>query len=258
MKNTISRKTTKMAVFCSCVGSTSVDSCCTSPMVMPPQNGPMMLPSPPSTTPAYMMMTYSSPTIGVERIVGGEQPAGDGGDADTERKGDAVGMIDVDAHVGGGLRIVGGRPQRLAEPRAADQQGERDDGRDRDQRGDAPRLVDEDRDKIAPQRAELPGAAGQRRAHRHEDRAEGDQARALDDERDAEREDELREVALALDLRARAAHAPDQGLVDDVADTEQHGARQHGGNIGAEHRSEQRLHAEGSEEIVGAHTCRAS
>src|SRR5262249_25659812 len=58
---TISRNTTKMAAFCSWVGSTRVESCCTSPMVMPPQNAPRMLPMPPSTTPAYMMMTKSRP-----------------------------------------------------------------------------------------------------------------------------------------------------------------------------------------------------
>ena len=36
-KKMISRNTTKMAVFCNCVGSTSVDNCCTRPMVSPPQ-----------------------------------------------------------------------------------------------------------------------------------------------------------------------------------------------------------------------------
>src|SRR5262249_39952797 len=63
-KKMMSRNTTKMAVFCSCVGSTRVDSCCTNPMVSPPQKAPMMLPMPPSTTPAYITMTYSRPTKG--------------------------------------------------------------------------------------------------------------------------------------------------------------------------------------------------
>src|SRR5262249_10896547 len=58
---TIRRKITKIAAFCSCVGSTSVESCWTSPMVIPPQNAPRMLPMPPSTSPAYMMMTKSRP-----------------------------------------------------------------------------------------------------------------------------------------------------------------------------------------------------
>src|SRR6267143_2063547 len=61
---TISRKTTKIAAFCNCTGRTSVESCCTRPMVRPPQNAPTMLPNPPSTTPAYMMITNSSPTSG--------------------------------------------------------------------------------------------------------------------------------------------------------------------------------------------------
>ena len=59
---TIRRNTTKIAAFCSCTGSTSDESCCTSPMVNPPQNAPPMLPIPPSTTPAYMMITNSRPT----------------------------------------------------------------------------------------------------------------------------------------------------------------------------------------------------
>src|SRR5262245_28714357 len=59
---TISRNTTKIAAFCSCTGSTSVESCCTSPIVSPPQNAPTMLPIPPRTTPAYMMITKSRPT----------------------------------------------------------------------------------------------------------------------------------------------------------------------------------------------------
>src|SRR5438045_687387 len=63
-KKMIKRKTTKIAAFCSCVGRISVDICCTRPIVMPPQKAPMMLPMPPSTTPAYMTMTYSTPTKG--------------------------------------------------------------------------------------------------------------------------------------------------------------------------------------------------
>src|ERR1700721_2230183 len=63
-KKMIRRKTTKIAAFCNWVGSTRVDICCTRPMVMPPQKAPMMLPMPPSTTPAYMTMTYSTPTKG--------------------------------------------------------------------------------------------------------------------------------------------------------------------------------------------------
>src|SRR5882672_4409541 len=63
-KKMIRRNTTKIAAFCNWVGSTRVDICCTRPIVMPPQNAPMMLPMPPSTTPAYMTMTYSTPTKG--------------------------------------------------------------------------------------------------------------------------------------------------------------------------------------------------
>jgi hypothetical protein len=54
----------KIAAFCNCVGRISVDICWTRPIVMPPQNAPMMLPMPPSTTPAYMTITYSTPTKG--------------------------------------------------------------------------------------------------------------------------------------------------------------------------------------------------
>src|SRR4029079_8785371 len=63
-KKMIRRNTTKIAAFCSCVGKISVDICCTRPIVMPPQKAPMMLPMPPSTTPAYMTITYSRPTKG--------------------------------------------------------------------------------------------------------------------------------------------------------------------------------------------------
>ena len=73
----ISRKTTKIAVFCSWVGSTRVESCCTSPIVRPPQNAPMMLPMPPSTTPGIHDDDVLEADEGLERIVGGEQAAGD-------------------------------------------------------------------------------------------------------------------------------------------------------------------------------------
>src|SRR6185437_8494703 len=63
--STIIRNTTKIAAFCNCVGRIRAENCCTKPMVRPPQNAPRMLPIPPSTTPAYMMMTKSSPTNGV-------------------------------------------------------------------------------------------------------------------------------------------------------------------------------------------------
>src|SRR5262249_43711258 len=63
-KKMIRRNTTKIAAFCNCVGRTMVDICCTRPMVMPPQKAPTMLPMPPSTTPAYITITYSRPTKG--------------------------------------------------------------------------------------------------------------------------------------------------------------------------------------------------
>src|SRR5690606_19585531 len=58
----ITRNATKIAVFCSCVGRISAESCCTRPIVRPPKNAPRTLPRPPSTTPAYITITYSSPT----------------------------------------------------------------------------------------------------------------------------------------------------------------------------------------------------
>ena len=58
----ISRKTTKIAVFCNWYGNTSVDICCTMPIRRPPQKAPKLLPKPPSTTPAYMTMTKLKPT----------------------------------------------------------------------------------------------------------------------------------------------------------------------------------------------------
>ena len=62
----------------------------------------------------------------------------------------------------------------------------------------------------------------------------------LDDQRNAEREDELCVVAFALELGARAADTRDQGLMDEIADTEQHRPGQECGNIGADERSERR------------------
>ncbi len=69
-----------------------------------------------------------------------------------------------------------------------------DDQRDGHKRGDAARLVDEDFDEIAVERPDDPGARRQRRLHRAQDRAKQDLAAILQDQRDAEREDELRIV----------------------------------------------------------------
>src|SRR5579875_839955 len=55
------KKTTKTAVFCSCGERISVASCCTMPITSPPAKAPPKLPMPPSTTPAYIMMTKSNP-----------------------------------------------------------------------------------------------------------------------------------------------------------------------------------------------------
>src|SRR5581483_5790714 len=57
--------------------------------------------------------------IRLERTAGGEQAAADGRHGDAESESQAMGPIDVDAHVHGGLGIVRRRAQRLAEPRPA-------------------------------------------------------------------------------------------------------------------------------------------
>ena len=143
-------------------------------------------------------------------------------------------LVDVDAHVGRGLRIVGRRAQRLAEPRAADQHSQRHDGRNRDEPA-MPRDLLTKTETRSPHSGPISQAlAGQRRAHRDEDRAEGNQAPALHDQRDAERQDELGVMALALDLGARAADTADQRLMDDVADAEQHRPGQQRGDVWAD------------------------
>jgi hypothetical protein len=52
----------------------------------------------------------------VKWIVGGEQPAGNGGDTGAEREGHAVRAVDVDAHIGCRSGIVGGGAQRFSDP----------------------------------------------------------------------------------------------------------------------------------------------
>ena len=96
---------------------------------------------------------------------------------------------------------------------------------DRDDAADAARLVEEDAEK-SPQNGPISQAAlRQRRAHRYRLRAEQDQPAVLQDQRDAERQDELRVVALALGRdRASAGDTRDQEAMDQVAEDEQDGA----------------------------------
>ena len=81
--------------------------------------------------------------IGLERIEGGDQAAGDRGDAGADAEGDAVRAVDVDAHIGRGARVVA---RRGASCRAAsgDEPVERGTHDERYQRRDHARLVEED------------------------------------------------------------------------------------------------------------------
>src|SRR3546814_2420447 len=91
----------------------------------------------------------------------------------------------------------------------------------------------------------LPGGAGERRAHRHQLRAEQDHAAILQDQRDAEGEDELRVMPLALHPGgADAGHPRDQQLVDGMTeDIEKRGGEQDR-DIGADMAAEQPLDAD--------------
>ena len=223
----MSRKTTKIAEFCSWVGQH--------------QRGELLHqadgePAPERADDAAHAAQHHAgvhhdhvlqPDEGMERIVGGEQPAGERGDRHAEREGDAVRAVDVDAHVGRGERVVGGGAQQAAEARAVDEQADQQDARHRDQRGDGARLVEEHAD-VAAQR-DLPGRGGERRAQRGHHRAE-DHLRAVGQhQRDAQGEDELRVVPLALQRRgARARDARDQQRCGQVADSDRAAARRAG------------------------------
>ena len=52
------------------------------------------------------------PDVGLERVIGGDQPARHRRDAGADAERDAMRAIDVDAHVDRGFRIVGGGAQR--------------------------------------------------------------------------------------------------------------------------------------------------
>ncbi len=202
------RKTTKMAEFCNWVGRTRVRK------LLDETDGHA---APERTDDAAEAAEHDAgihdddvfkPDEGVERIVWCKQPPGNGGDADAERKCDAVREIDVDADIGGRRRVIGGRAQGLAQAGAADQHRQRDDDHDRKHGGDDARLVDEDFDKVAPQRTDDPGAARQRRLHRDHGRSEEDLAGILQDQCNAERQDKLRVMAFALEPRRPGpAHA---------------------------------------------------
>src|SRR5690606_697710 len=138
-------------------------------------------------------------------------------DGDTEAEGNAMAAVDVDAHVDGRGRIVGRSAQRLAESRPCNQPAERRYGCDRDQGRDRARLVDEYGHPVTPQRPDLPGADGKRRTDRERLRTEQDHGAIRENQRKAERENELRVMALAFESGGIcAAHARDEEEMDEI------------------------------------------
>ena len=133
-------------------------------------------------------------------------------------EGDAVGAVDVDAHVGRGRRVVGRGAQRLAEAGVLQHQIQRDRGDDRDGAGDQPRLVQEHRG-VAVDRSDHERAGGDSGVRTVTGRrAEHDQPAVLQDQRDAEGDDKLAEMAI-VDRCPRCAgrRRGDQELVQQRA-----------------------------------------
>ena len=118
---------------------------------MPPQNAPSDAAEPAEHNASIHDDDVFQPDIGMERIVWREQPAGERGDADAEREGDAMGEIDIDAHVSRSRRDY---PPRHAMPcqgacwRSALTSAADDDSDE--QRSDCAGLVDENLDEIVP------------------------------------------------------------------------------------------------------------
>jgi hypothetical protein len=154
---------------------------------------------------------------GTEGDIRGHQPAGDGRDAAPQAEGDAVGAVDVDPHVGGGRRVVGRGAQGLAQARVFQRQIQHDGDQDRDEEGDQLGLVQEHR-RGAVEGADQIGLRGQWRADGDRRGPEHDLPAILENQRDAQGDDQLTEMALIQRTsRAQAGHARDQELVQERA-----------------------------------------
>ena len=129
---------------------------------------------------------------------------------------------------------------------------DRDD--DRHGAGDQPRLVQENRG-IAVDRPDLERAGGQRRAHRHRRGAEQDQPAILQDQRDAQRHDQLAEMALVQRAGgAQPGHARDQEFVQQRATGEHDRSGQQRADERADIRAKERQHAAAGDQIqAGEH-----
>ena len=94
------------------------------PMIRPPSTAPRRLPMPPMTAavnairPAWKPWKYQIVGL-VERV----DQAGGAGHQAAEQEGQRDRGVDVDAHQPRGLRVLGGRAHRLAEPAARDERG---------------------------------------------------------------------------------------------------------------------------------------
>ena len=107
----------------------------------------------------------------------------------------------------------------------------------------SPRLVQEYRG-VAVESADLERARGQRRAHRLRRGTEQDQSAVLQNQRDAERDDELAEMAFIQAAGgAQAGYAADQELVQQRAAGEHDRAGAERADEGAGIRAEERQHA---------------
>ena len=200
---------------------------------------------PPSTTPGIHDDDEVEPDIGLERLRGRDQPAGDRRDADAEAERDAMGAVDVDADIGGGDRVVGGRPQRLAETHAAQEEVERDRAQPRQHEADRARLVEEDE-------PDLPGFTRQRRLHRQRRRAEQDQAAVREHQRNAEREDDLRVMPFGLGRdHPRARDMRDQEPVQKPTEDEHDRAGDRRRDDRAGVGSEKNQHPEAGHQVIG-------
>jgi hypothetical protein len=172
----------------------------------------------------------------LDRIVGREQSTGGGHERNAGAEREAVHRAHVDALIAGGLRIIRGRAQRAAGVCA----GEKDPHRCREHQGHrervGARLVQQDRS----HGESLRGVRGANAARcGREDHRGG----VGDDQRESEREDELR-VHLPLRITA-AGDAREQPAMDDPAEDEERWNR--------EQRAEQRIDAGQRVEVREVH-----
>ncbi len=160
------------------------------PMIRPPSTAPRMLPMPPMTAAVNAMQpggeALEVPDRRLEERVDQAARAGEHA-ADQEREADR--RVDVDAHEARRVGLLRGRAHGLAQPAAGDERRHQEDERERHDHGEQVAVGDrhaEDGDQHVLGVDEVGDAL--RRASAPE------QADVLQDERDADRGDERREL----------------------------------------------------------------